>query len=268
MHCFFVPCLFGRISLLQNSSLTKKTEVLSFIQRNLRDNGRMPIASPESNKNPFWLILFAEFFHCVANNSQSPSWFHLRMRPTVNLHQTFPSQHAQMPMTFSKRNNQMRDDHGIEPICIWKRKHANPPNSKSDWWKTPNNWKNALGHAFVEWPLSHQKSLHDEQHMHTDYLIRDAFWTTLSTTPVLIWMHGVPMRFTIWSCIWCFCTETWCNKMMQRRACYVDAQTFYWLVSKLIGNEKTHKTPSYFGTTNFVTTHKHEDNQFCALKKQ
>ena len=40
-----------------------------------------------------------------------------------------------------KRNNQMRDDHGIEPICIWKRKHANPPNSKSDWWKTPNNWK-------------------------------------------------------------------------------------------------------------------------------
>ena len=80
--------------------------------------------------------------------------------------------------------------------------------------KTHNNWKKktALGHAFVEWPLSQQNYLHDKQHMHTDYLIHDTFWTTLSTTPVLIWMHGVPMRFTRCSCIWCFGTETRCKK--------------------------------------------------------
>ena len=96
--------------------------------------------------------------------------------------------------------------------------------------------KTALGHAFVEWPLSHQNYLHDKQHMHTDSLNRDAFGTTLSTTPVLIWMHCVPMRFTTCSCICCVCTEIvtkWRNVVPVMLTCCTTMSIWFMPGSKL-----------------------------------
>ena len=205
-----------------------------------------------------------------------------------------------------KRNNQMRDDHGIEPICIWKRKHANPPNSKWEpftfktWLKeklTTIEKKTALEHALWNdhclnriifttnntctptiWSTirSEQRSQQrpycsgctafpwDSQYFHAS----DVSARKLGVTK---WRNVVPVMLTC--CKTMSCTAHAGFKTQSHRfhhVCHVP--TWDWrsnisLVSKLLGNEKTHKTPSYFGTTNFVTTHKHEDNQFCALKK-
>ena len=70
-----------------------------------------------------------------------------------------------------KRNNQMRDDHGIEPICIWKRKNANPPNSKNDWWKNSKQLK----------------KLPSDMRLWNDHCLHKFIFTTNNTCTPTIW---------------------------------------------------------------------------------